>query len=88
MSAARRSAVSFASTNPAPAGPATVWTEIELVNDGGLPVPGEAFVVTTPDGRSIEGALDANGYARLDDLEPGSCRVHFPRLDGRSWSAV
>jgi uncharacterized Zn-binding protein involved in type VI secretion len=84
MSGARQSAAPFAAANPAPA---TVWTEIELVDDDGLPVPGEAFVVTTADGRSIEGALDANGHARLDGLEPGSYRVDFPRLDGRSWSA-
>jgi uncharacterized Zn-binding protein involved in type VI secretion len=87
MSAARQSAVPFISTSTAASDAATVWTEIELVDDDRLPVPGEAFVVTTPDGRSIEGALDANGYARLDGLEPGRYRVDFPRLDGRSWTA-
>lgn len=87
MSAARASAAAFVSTAAPPPDPASVWTEIELVDEDGLPVAGESYVVTTGDGRRIEGSLDANGHARIDGLKPGSYRVDFPCMDGRSWDA-
>lgn len=57
------------------------WIEIELLNQEGEPVPGERYEIKLPDGKVAKGALDANGYARVDGFEPGQCEVTFPELD-------
>jgi type VI secretion system secreted protein VgrG len=62
------------------------WIEIELVNDEGEPVPGEKYRVTLPDGSTLaEGTLDEKGYARVSSIDPGSCKVTFPKLDQEAW---
>lgn len=62
------------------------WIEIELVDDEGKPIPGEKYRVTLPDGSTLaEGTLDEKGQARVESLDPGSCKVSFPDLDKDSW---
>ncbi len=62
------------------------WIEIELVNDDGKPVPGEKYRVTLPDGTTIdEGTLDEKGRARVEGIDPGTCKVTFPNLDKDAW---
>lgn len=64
----------------------TSWIEIELKDDDGKPVPGERYRVTLPDGKTLaEGTTDENGYAKVSNIDPGSCKVTFPRLDKSSW---
>lgn len=64
------------------------WIEIELVDKQGKPVPGEPYKVTLPDGETVaEGTLDEKGYARVDGIEPGTCKVTFPRLEKQAWKA-
>lgn len=64
------------------------WIEIELVDKQGKPVPGEPYKVTLPDGETFaEGTLDEKGYARVDGIEPGTCKVTFPRLEKQAWKA-
>ncbi|MGH9900338.1 MAG: hypothetical protein ACRD68_00695 [Pyrinomonadaceae bacterium] len=63
------------------------WIEIELVDDTGQPVKGERYRIQTPDGDFINGVLDAQGRARVGDLDPGECEVCFPDLDARGWRA-
>jgi hypothetical protein len=69
------------------AAPATAvdWIEIALVDRRGEPVAGEAYRVLLPDGAVREGRLDADGRARLTDIEPGACEVTFPNLDAAEW---
>ncbi len=57
------------------------WLEIELVDDEGNPVPGELYVVELPDGSTVSGRLDGNGFARLEGIDPGTAKVSFPELD-------
>lgn len=57
------------------------WIEIELVDQDGQPVAHERYRVTPPGGKPIEGFLDANGFARVGGIEPGTCAVTFPGLD-------
>ena len=62
------------------------WIEIELIDEADQPVPGEQYKVTLPDGTTVaEGTLDHKGFARIDGIEPGTCKVTFPRLDKEAW---
>ena len=62
------------------------WIEIELVDDDGEPVPGEPYRVTLPDGQTVaEGTLDQKGFARVDGIDPGSCKITFPNLERDAW---
>ena len=63
------------------------WIEIQLNDDDGNPVPGEAYKITLPDGTTIaDGTLDDKGYARVDNIDPGTCQVTFPNLDKDTWA--
>jgi len=62
------------------------FIEIEMVDDKGRPVPDLAYHIEGPDGKQYDGTLDADGKARVDDIEPGNCRITFPDLDKDAWS--
>ncbi|MGH7295585.1 MAG: hypothetical protein ACRELB_11655 [Polyangiaceae bacterium] len=55
------------------------WVEIELVDDKGQPVPDEPYLLVTGDGRTRSGTLDWRGFAREDGIDPGDCKIGFPR---------
>ena len=62
------------------------WIEIKLVDTDGNPVPGEKYKITLPDGSTVaEGTLDGKGFARVDGIDPGTCKVTFPNLDQSTW---
>ena len=62
------------------------WIEIELVDEDDNPVPGEAYRITLPDGTTVaSGTLDHKGQARVDNIDPGTCKVTFPKLDQEAW---
>ena len=62
------------------------WIEIELVDEKNKPVPGEKYRITLPDGTVVaEGTLDTKGFARVDSIDPGTCKVTFPNLDKDAW---
>ncbi len=61
------------------------WIEIELVDEAGQPMAGEAYRVTTPDGSEQSGSLDEKGFARVSNIDPGTCKVTFPNLDKDAW---
>jgi type VI secretion system secreted protein VgrG len=64
----------------------TNWIEINLVDEQGQPVAGEPYQVTLPDGSTVaDGTLDEKGHARVDHIDPGSCKVTFPNLDKDAW---
>jgi hypothetical protein len=62
-----------------------VWIEIEMVDEEGAPVSGQAYKIETSDGQVATGTLGSDGKARLDGIEPGSCKVSFPDLDAEAW---
>jgi hypothetical protein len=57
------------------------WVEFRLVNSKNEPIANQAFILTGPSGESIEGYLDAEGFARVEPVKPGKCTVFFPELD-------
>lgn len=67
----------------------TSWIEIEMVDEEDQPVPGMAYRITLPDGETVaEGTLDDKGFARVDALEPGTCKITFPTLDQDAWEGL
>ncbi len=63
----------------------THWIEIQLVDQDEKPVPGEVYLITLPDGTAQPGTLDDKGLARVDGIDPGTCKVTFPNLDKEAW---
>jgi uncharacterized protein (DUF2345 family) len=62
------------------------WIEIELVDDEDKPVPGEPYRITLPDGSTVaEGTLDEKGRAKINNIDPGTCKVTFPKLHKDAW---
>jgi hypothetical protein len=50
------------------------------------PVPGKAYKITLPDGETVaEGTLDDKGFARVEGIDPGTCKITFPELDKDAW---
>ena len=64
------------------------WIEIKLVDQDGKPVANEKYELKLPDGTLKQGSLDAQGLARVDELDPGTCTVCFPEIDRREWKPV
>jgi type VI secretion system secreted protein VgrG len=63
------------------------WIEIKLTDDKGKQVAGEPYRLVLPDGQTLaEGTLDEKGFARVEGVDPGSCKVTFPNLDKSAWS--
>jgi hypothetical protein len=65
------------------------WIEIALLDaDDGRPVPNVPYIVIDSAGNGIryEGVLDDRGWARVDGVRAGTCRVSFPHLDAREVS--
>ena len=58
------------------------WVEVELVDEDGVPVAFEPFVVEDDSGRKRSGFTDDQGYALVGGLTEGSCKVSFPE---RQW---
>ncbi len=64
------------------------WIEIKLIDQDNEPVAGAAYKVTLPDGTTDSGILDHEGFVRIEGIDPGTCKVTFPDLDGTSWKKV
>ncbi len=62
------------------------FIEIVLVDDDHKPVAGERYHIELADGRTIDGSLDDDGSAMIDQIDPGSCKVSFPDLDKQAVS--
>ncbi len=62
------------------------WIEIKPVHEQNNPVAGEPYSITLPDGETVaEGTLYEKGLARVDGIEPGTCRITFPQRDKEAW---
>jgi hypothetical protein len=73
---------------PAKTSPNKTWIGIELVNAEGSPLGKQRYLLELPDGTIIDGVLNANGQAFVDNIKPGSCKISFPNLDANDWQLV
>jgi hypothetical protein len=64
------------------------WVGIELLDGDGNPIADEPYKLMLPDGSIREGKTDSKGTAGASGIDPGSCKVCFPRLDGRLWRGL
>lgn len=64
------------------------WIEIELIDDEKRPVPGARYSITLPDETVAEGTLDEKGFARVEGISPGNCKITFPDYDQSCWKPV
>lgn len=67
---------------------ALTWIEIELIGEDDKPIPWEKYRIKLPDGTVRDGALNDQGFARVDGIDPGTCEVTFPALDKAAWVRV
>jgi type VI secretion system secreted protein VgrG len=66
----------------------TTWIEIEMVDEADMPVAGERYEIKQGDKVIRTGTLDANGFAHIDGVEPGTCDISFPNLDMAAWERI
>lgn len=60
--------------------------EIELRDEAGQPVAGEAVEVTLPDGETVAaGTTNEKGLFKVEHIDAGNCKISFPDLDGNAW---
>ena len=64
------------------------WISIRVLDEDGNPVPDVAYSVSLPDGSTMTGSLDDQGFARFDDIDPGQCKVSFPEIHAKEWKRV
>ena len=64
----------------------THFIEIELIDDAGKPVADELYLIELPDGAKLTGRTDAQGRARVDDVDPGTAKISFPDLDKAAYT--
>lgn len=51
------------------------WIEIECSDPEGNSLANVEYILFLPDGNKITGTLDDQGYARIDDVPPGECKL-------------
>ena len=66
----------------------TSWIEIEMVDEEDEPVTGERYKITLPDDSVAQGSLDDKGFARIEGIDPGTCKITFPELDKEAWEKI
>jgi hypothetical protein len=67
------------------AGALATWVAIKMVDMEDRPVSGLRYRIHLPDGSTQEGTLGADGVAKYEDIEGGTCDVSFPDLDAKAW---
>jgi uncharacterized Zn-binding protein involved in type VI secretion len=74
-----------ASRIDAPTQQRTDFIELELVDEQGRPMANERYLVTASDGGVRAGRLDSKGFARIEGVAPGTCKVQFPDRHAGDW---
>lgn len=63
---------------------ALTWVAFTVIDDDdpARPLTGARFRLRLPDASAVAGALDGDGHARVDDIEPGRCWLELTDLRG------
>jgi hypothetical protein len=61
------------------------WVEICLVDEDGVGVEGVQYSIIAPDNNEYTGSTDPEGFARVDNIPAGQCKISFPELDKDTW---
>ncbi|MBX9756377.1 MAG: PAAR domain-containing protein [Pseudomonadaceae bacterium] len=56
------------------------WVSFDLLNQSGAAYSNEPYVLTASDGANHKGQLDNNGFARIEGIQRGTCKLQFPGL--------
>ncbi len=56
------------------------FVEFRLIDNDGNPIPGKTYNVTDAAGNTASGLLDNDGYAKVEPVKAGACRIEFPEL--------
>lgn len=59
------------------------WVEIQINDRLGNPIKNENYILHLPDGSEKKGKLDENGYAKVEDIPPGTFTIELPDLDDK-----
>lgn len=74
-------------TKPKHEGEPSSYFEAYLLDEHERAVEGEPYALELPDGSVREGKTNEHGGVRIEGVDPGTCKLSFPRLDGDSWEA-
>jgi hypothetical protein len=61
------------------------WIEIRLVDEAGVPVRGEPYAITLPDGGKRRGISNADGVVRFERIESGVCDFTLTEVEAAAW---
>ena len=64
------------------------WIEMEVVDEDGKPMPGQAYQCMMPDGRIEHGNLDSKGRVRFDGIDPGNCAFTLTDVAPDLWARI
>ena len=60
------------------------WVAVEVTYDDGTPYTGP-YTLTLADGSRRTGNLDGTGQLDLRGIDPGTCKLSLPEIDGSLW---
>jgi hypothetical protein len=63
------------------------WIEIVLVDEDGAGVEGIKYSIIAPDNNEYTGNTGPDGFARVDNIPAGQCKISFPELDRDSYKS-
>lgn len=64
------------------------WIGVRLLDSNGQPLAGERYYIKMPDGTHVaKGQTNKDGEVEIKGIDPGSCTIIFPDLDGATWEA-
>ena len=72
---------------PKSKGEGTSYFEAYLLDEHERAITDEPYALELPDGSVREGKTNEHGGVRIEGVDPGTCKLSFPRLDGDSWEA-
>jgi hypothetical protein len=64
------------------------WVELELLDEDNKAITDETYVLVLPDSTERKGKTDVKGQVRVECIDPGTCKVIFPRRDSAWWEPL